>query len=73
MSYKCPKCNAPMLLRENSHTGERFWGCSRFPDCRGSRGFDGMTYAEKRQYLGVDDYDDMDDFHPGNPRFYGDN
>lgn len=36
----CPKCNASMVLRTaktGSHAGESFWGCSRFPDCRGTR------------------------------------
>ncbi|MBH1987034.1 MAG: restriction endonuclease [Burkholderiales bacterium] len=35
----CPKCNADMKLREarkGSQAGNRFWGCSRFPDCRGT-------------------------------------
>jgi restriction system protein len=35
----CPKCNADMKLREakkGPQAGNRFWGCSRFPDCRGT-------------------------------------
>jgi len=38
-SKSCPKCNSPMVYRTKSRTGEplaqRFWGCSRFPKCRG--------------------------------------
>lgn len=32
---RCPKCGAEMVQR----TGKNgpFWGCSRFPDCRGTR------------------------------------
>jgi restriction system protein len=33
----CPQCGAGMILRtaqRGAHTGERFWGCSRFPVCR---------------------------------------
>lgn len=33
----CPQCGAAMILRtaqRGAHTGERFWGCSRFPVCR---------------------------------------
>lgn len=33
----CPQCGAEMMLRtaqRGAHTGERFWGCSRFPGCR---------------------------------------
>jgi ribosomal protein L37AE/L43A len=33
----CPKCNSDMTLREvkkGSKTGNKFWGCSKFPKCR---------------------------------------
>ena len=35
----CPACGHPMVLRENSQTGEDFWGCSlyRTTGCRGKR------------------------------------
>jgi four helix bundle suffix protein len=36
----CPLCAKPMRLctaRIGSKTGERFWGCSAYPDCRGTR------------------------------------
>ena len=34
----CPKCGSLMVIRESKkdqHKGNRFWGCSRFPQCRG--------------------------------------
>lgn len=34
----CPKCGASMVLREaknGQNIGKKFWGCSRFPQCRG--------------------------------------
>jgi len=34
----CPKCGGPMILRETKkgpHAGKQFYGCSRFPNCRG--------------------------------------
>lgn len=34
----CPKCGAPMVLRtamRGERAGKRFWGCSRYPSCRG--------------------------------------
>lgn len=31
----CPVCQAPMRLRSGARGA--FWGCSRFPDCRGTR------------------------------------
>ena len=36
----CPKCNAPMAKRtakKGRHAGQAFWGCSRYPSCRGIR------------------------------------
>ena len=34
----CPKCGSNMLLRtarRGNNAGRKFWGCSKFPDCRG--------------------------------------
>ena len=36
----CPKCEKPMVRRtakRGPHAGEEFWGCSGFPECRGTR------------------------------------
>ena len=36
----CPRCDAAMVLRvarEGLTPGMRFWGCSTYPDCRGTR------------------------------------
>lgn len=33
---KCPKCNSPMVKRFRRVDGVPFYGCSRFPDCRGT-------------------------------------
>lgn len=37
----CPECGGPMKERTNRSTGEIFWGCLDFPDCRGTRPADG--------------------------------
>ena len=34
----CPQCGKPMVLRtakQGKNTGLSFWGCSRYPDCKG--------------------------------------
>ncbi len=34
----CPKCGSDMVMREakkGQNKGSKFWGCSRFPQCRG--------------------------------------
>jgi ssDNA-binding Zn-finger/Zn-ribbon topoisomerase 1 len=36
----CPQCGSKMVLREakrGTHAGRSFWGCPRYPDCRGTR------------------------------------
>ena len=33
----CPKCASPMVLRNatsGKYAGKRFWGCSRYPECK---------------------------------------
>ncbi len=39
----CPICGAPMVMRNarrGDRAGKNFWGCSRFPKCRGTRSED---------------------------------
>jgi restriction system protein len=33
----CPSCGAPMIKRANQRTREAFWGCPKYPGCRGTR------------------------------------
>jgi hypothetical protein len=36
---RCPKCGSEMVLRtakSGANQGEKFWGCSNFPQCRGT-------------------------------------
>lgn len=33
----CPRCGKAMVERSNRKTGQKFWGCSDFPICRGVR------------------------------------
>jgi len=40
MSPTCPRCGAPMVpksVKGGLKPGSQFWGCTRFPHCRGSR------------------------------------
>lgn len=39
-STKCPVCSSGMILkraRRGVHAGGQFWGCSRYPSCKGIR------------------------------------
>ena len=33
----CPSCLGAMVLRSNRRDGTSFWGCRRYPACRGTR------------------------------------
>ncbi|MFC5741804.1 restriction endonuclease [Dyella tabacisoli] len=33
----CPKCGADMVQRSNRSSKDRFWGCAKYPACRGTR------------------------------------
>lgn len=36
----CPRCNKPMrrrTARQGPHAGQAFWGCTGYPDCKGTR------------------------------------
>jgi len=38
-SQRCPRCGSPMVLstaRRGSGAGQRFFGCTRYPQCRGT-------------------------------------
>lgn len=34
---KCPRCGSKMIERTNRKTGQSFFGCSRYPKCKGTR------------------------------------
>jgi hypothetical protein len=36
---KCPRCGSTMFLRTNRSSGSKFYGCSRFPRCKGTRSY----------------------------------
>jgi ssDNA-binding Zn-finger/Zn-ribbon topoisomerase 1 len=49
-NVKCPECGGPMTSRANKTTGQRFFGCNAYPNCRGTRDTDGeapQRYQER--------------------------
>ena len=42
----CPLCGEPMALRtarKGQHAGSQFWGCSRYPQCKGTRALEALS------------------------------
>jgi ssDNA-binding Zn-finger/Zn-ribbon topoisomerase 1 len=48
-NVKCPECGGPMVSRVNGWSRQRFWGCSAYPDCRGTRNTDGESKQEREE------------------------
>lgn len=40
-NVKCPKCGGEMASRTNRGTGQKFWGCKKYPACKGTLNTDG--------------------------------
>lgn len=38
-----------MRSLQNFTTKQRFWGCMKFPNCRGTRDTDGLSKQDKRR------------------------
>lgn len=37
----CPECGGEMVSRLNRRDNSRFWGCQKYPECKGTRSVDG--------------------------------
>lgn len=75
-NVKCPECNGEMMSRKNKTTGQRFWGCKNYPDCRGTRDSNGMSREEREEEKAreenkvcVNPDRDYDEERKDNPRF----
>jgi ssDNA-binding Zn-finger/Zn-ribbon topoisomerase 1 len=47
-----------MRSRQNQRTGQRFWGCASYPDCRGTRDTDGNAPGDRARDVAPDREDD---------------
>ena len=49
-SAQCPKCNGEMVLRtarRGKNAGNQFWGCLKYPQCKGTLDFSGTDSVQK--------------------------
>ena len=49
-SPACPLCGKPMVLRtarKGAQTGSQFWGCTGYPECRGTRPLDESAESQR--------------------------
>lgn len=47
-TFPCPECGSDMMLRTNRQNGDKFWGCKKYPECRGTRDSSGLSKEERR-------------------------
>ena len=66
---KCPDCDGPMVSRANRQTGERFWGCKSFPQCKGTRDSMGRSKAERDLEREEDDLNAENELAADNDKF----
>jgi len=45
----CPDCGADMMLRTNRQNGQKFWGCKKYPNCKGTRDENGLSREEREE------------------------
>ena len=49
----CPECGGRMTLRERKVDGAQFWGCSNYPDCKGTMDIDGEEDEDFQGFFGM--------------------
>lgn len=47
--FICPDCGGNMKLRTNRQNGLRFWGCMKYPNCKGTRDENGLSKEEREE------------------------
>jgi four helix bundle suffix protein len=60
----CPQCERPMVprtVRQGKHAGSRFWGCSGYPTCKGTRPLKGAEAPDRVDPMGRTDSTDRSD------------
>ena len=45
----CPECNGAMAIRTNRTNGNKFYGCKKYPNCKGTRDENGLSRAEREE------------------------
>jgi ssDNA-binding Zn-finger/Zn-ribbon topoisomerase 1 len=46
-NLKCPLCQGDMVSRKGPYGS--FWGCKKYPECKGTRDSEGLSREERRQ------------------------
>lgn len=52
-NLKCPDCDGMMVPRSGPYG--KFWGCKRYPSCKGTRDSEGLSKAERAANKGQDE------------------
>lgn len=55
-NVKCPECDGEMVPRKSIHG--TFWGCKKYPKCKGTRDSMGMSKAERNAERSINEDED---------------
>lgn len=61
---QCPKCGKPMRLRtarQGGNAGNQFWGCSGYPECKGTRKYNSSVSSRTDRSDTTDPSDSTED------------
>ena len=61
----CPDCGGDMISRKSQYG--TFWGCKKYPKCKGTRDSDGLSKEEKK--LEREKQEEKDPYQPVDERY----
>jgi len=61
-NLKCPECNGDMIQRRNKTNGDIFYGCRKYPNCKGTRDSNGLSRAEREEQSNRQEVSQQDGF-----------
>lgn len=67
---QCPQCGKPMRLRtarQGANAGSQFWGCSAYPECKGTRKYSAPPDVDQAYQAKSPDRPDLPDNDRDNP------
>jgi tRNA(Ile2) C34 agmatinyltransferase TiaS len=64
-NVKCPECGGAMISRSGKYG--TFWGCKKYPECKGTRDSMGRSKSERESEREKSDYDSNPENSSSNP------
>ncbi len=59
-NLECPECGGEMISRKSQHGS--FWGCKKYPKCKGTRDNQGRSKAEREEWKSKQEHEQEQGF-----------